>query len=503
MNSKVLACIAFLFNTVLFGTYYAISKEVLGRIDPIIFTFFEMMTLVPAAICIIICSRRQITRAVLKRGLLLGSSLCLALFTIAIALKYTTATGTAFFPSLNGLLAAFIAWIVLRHPITKATWFAGLISIVGTVLLIANASMGGPRGSLIAFLGGLFFTGYVFLADHEQKDEHAPWAIFGIELLTMGLWANLIVLLFGDWNSFHPNLPRDAWVILYVAVACTFLTTMITVLMQKYISPVTVSFIYILEPIFGAIVASFYLHETLPLNGYLGGGLVVVGAVIHTWGSAGNNERTVSSVPVRILRPSLLGTLAAPVLIFVAGVLLLYKLRGSPAPLWSDLYHTVQMWPTFVHQGLSAATILIFARALCWLIAWAALLIMVCRASWSAIIVVRRNRVVTSEEEPALDARVLRHMGVTPYSDTRKEARKRGDKPLVQQRRKDRKERLAGIASEQAGTHSVARARLLSSSEMSRRLETEIEFSQVDAGREAVHRVRQFIEPALEIEFVE
>src|SRR6266536_513312 len=261
MNSKMLACIAFFFNTVLFGTYYAI--------------------------CILLCTRRQITRKVLKRGLLLESSLCLALFTLAIALKYTTATGTAFFPSLNGLLAAFIAWIVLRHPLAKATWLAGLISVIGTALLIATTSMGGPRGSLIAFLGGLFFTGYVFLADHEQKDEHAPWAIFGIELLTMALWANLIVLLFGDWNSFQPNLPRDAWVILFVAVARTFLPTMITVLMQKYVSPVTVSFIYILEPIFGAIVAIFYLHETLPLNGYLGGGLVVVGAVIHTWGSAG------------------------------------------------------------------------------------------------------------------------------------------------------------------------------------------------------------------------
>src|SRR6266496_521198 len=311
MNSKVLACIAFLFNAILFGTYYAVSKEAIGRIDPIIFTFFEMMTLVPAAVCIIICSRRQISRKVLKRGLLLGSSLCLALFTLAIALKYTTATGTTFFPSLNGLLAAFIAWMVLRHPLAKATWLAGLISVIGTALLIATTSMGGPRGSLIAFLGGLFFTGYVFLADHEQKDEHAPWALFGIELLIMALWANLIVLLFGDWGSFHPQFPKDAWVILYVATACTFLPTMLTLLMQKYLSPVTVSFLYILEPVFGAIVALFYLHEVLPLEGYLGGGLVVVGAIIHTWGSAGASEQ-LGPVPTQTRRPSSLEAQAIP-----------------------------------------------------------------------------------------------------------------------------------------------------------------------------------------------
>ena len=282
MNSKRVACFAFFLNTVLFGTYYAIAKEALGHSQPVLFTFCEMMTLLPVSLCILLCTRRQITRAVLKRGVLLGSSLCLALFTIAIALKYTTATSTAFFPSLNGLLAAFLAWFLLRHPITKATWIAGALSVVGTVLLIANASLGGPRGSLIAFLGGLFFTAYVFLSDAEQKDESAPWAIFGIELLTMALWASLVVLLFGDWGAFHPQLPKDLWVVLYVAGACTFLPTMMTVLMQKYVSPVTVSFIYILEPVVAGIVATLYLRETLPLNGYLGGGLIILGTLIHT-----------------------------------------------------------------------------------------------------------------------------------------------------------------------------------------------------------------------------
>jgi drug/metabolite transporter (DMT)-like permease len=285
MNSKALACMAFVFNALLFGTYYAISKEALGRIDPILFTFFEMITLVPVAVGILIWTRRQITRTLLKRGFLLGSCLCLALFTIAIGLKYTTATCTAFFPSLNGFLAAFLAWMVLRQPVAKTTWIAGALSIIGSVLLIVNASLGGLRGSLIALLGGLFFTGYVFLSENVQKDELDPWALLGVELLTMALWATLIMLLFGDWSSFHPQLPKDMWVILYVAGACTFLPTLLTVLMQKHVSPITISFIYILEPIFGAIAAFFYLHEVLPPGGYLGGGFVVLGAIIHTGGS--------------------------------------------------------------------------------------------------------------------------------------------------------------------------------------------------------------------------
>jgi drug/metabolite transporter (DMT)-like permease len=288
MNMKLVAGLAFLLNTILFATYYSVTKEALGRIDPIVFSFFEMTSLVPIAFCLILFSWKDMNRAIVKRGIFLGSWLCLALFTIAIALKYTTATSTAFFPSLNGFLAALIAWFFLRQPVRKLTWFAGAFSVAGTILLVLNSSMDNWRGSLIAFLGGVFFTCYVFLADHEQEDGIAPWPLLGIELLTMALCSNVVVLLFGDWRAVQPSLPHDLLVVLYVAGACTFVPTLITVLLQKHISPVNISFIYILEPILGAFVANIYLHELLPILGYAGGMLVVAGAIIHTLGTSLN-----------------------------------------------------------------------------------------------------------------------------------------------------------------------------------------------------------------------
>ena len=301
MKMNVIAVFAFLANAVLFATYYAVAKEALGRIDPILFTFFEMTTLAPVALGILAFTCHQLTWTLVKRGVLLGSCLCLALFTIAIALKYSTATGTAFFPALNGFLAALIARLLFRQPMNKATWCAGILSLVGTSLLLMNSEMGGIRGTVIAFLGGLFFTLYVFLSDDKHKElatqeELAPWPLFGIELLTMALWACLVALLFGDWQAFHPLFPKDALVILYVAGACTLLPTCITVLLQKHISAVSVSFIYILEPVLGAIIANFYLHEVLPLYGYLGGGLVVVGAFLHTLGSVERTQQPAQEV---------------------------------------------------------------------------------------------------------------------------------------------------------------------------------------------------------------
>ncbi len=378
MRMKLIAGCAFLLNTILFATYYSVTKEALSRIDPIIFTFFEMVSLAPAGLLIVLCSWKHVSRTVVKRGVLLGSTLCLALFTIAIALKYTTATSTAFFPALNGFVAALIAWALFRESMRGATWLAGLLSLAGAALLIFTSSAGNFRGTLIAFLGGLFYTGYVFLSDHEQKDEKAQWPLFGIELLTTAVWANLIALLFGDWQAVHPALPKDIWVVLYVSVACTFIPTLITVLLQNYISPVTVSFIYILEPVLGAIIANLYLGEVLPVQGYAGGALVVLGALVNTWASMGQPaQRRARKAPAP--RASWVSTLLYPGLGFLCGSLLLARLGGLPPASWSEV---ARIWPQlaqYLPRNQDYVTVLLI-QAGGWLIAWSSVILMGCLA---------------------------------------------------------------------------------------------------------------------------
>lgn len=378
MRMKVLACCAFFINTFLTGTYYAVSKGTLGRMDPIVFTFFVMIALLPLALCIIIYSWHQITREVIKSGLLLGSCICIGLFTLSVALKYNTATSTAFFPSLNGFLAALCVWIFLRQPIKKATWFAGLVSACGALLLILNSPLGGLRGALIAFIGGLFCTFYVFLADHEQRGKTAYMPLFGIQLLTMSIWGCFIALLFGNWQEVHPALPEDLWSVLYIAFGTTCLPTLITVRLQNYISPVTVSFIYILEPVLGGIFANYYLHEVLPLDGYLGGALIVAGALIHTWGTAERPTRQEERSPNHF-RQQLMqawrgsdGGVILPIIGVVVGVFALLRLDGFPPATWRLVW---QLWPSvssIVARGHGSALALVIGQAFCWLLAWIA-----------------------------------------------------------------------------------------------------------------------------------
>lgn len=431
---KVIAVLAFLLNTTIIGSYYSVAKEVLNRVDPVIFTFLQMMTLVLPGLFVLAFSWRRLTRQALKGGFMMGSCLVLGLFTLSIALKHNSATGTAFFPALNGLLAAVFAWVLLRQPITKVTWFAGLVSVAGAVLLMMNASMDGTRGTLIAFIGGLFCTAYIFVADHEQKDEQAQWALLGVELLSMALWGGLVALLFGDWQTVRLDFPKDGFIILYVGLGTTLLPTLVTLLLQKYISPVTVSFIYVLEPIMGALAAYLYLREVFPLDGYVGGLLIVAGALINTWGTLERPSTVLRKYSIQA-RFSGITRLLLPFLGCAIGCFTVYQLGGFPPLVWRELPGLLPQLPHMMQQGQGLAVFLLLAEAFSWLLAWVTLLIM------GALGIYRVGvRLFGTTQQVQLDMRTLRQMGYTPY--TMGAAREGSDKPLVQRRRQKRRERL-------------------------------------------------------------
>jgi predicted transporter len=95
MKMTVVAAVAFLFNTFLFATYYAVSKEAMGRIDPVVFNFFVMASLIPVGVVFIAFSWRDMNREVIKSGALMGSCLCLGLCTLrSMAFSQPSAPGS-------------------------------------------------------------------------------------------------------------------------------------------------------------------------------------------------------------------------------------------------------------------------------------------------------------------------------------------------------------------------------------------------------------------------
>ena len=330
---------------------------------------------------------RDMNKAILKRGMILGSWLCLAMLTVTVSLNFSLATSTAFFPSLGGVTAAIITGIFLKRPIAKTVWVAGSFSLLGISIIVASSGGGFElRGNLIAFLGALFFTAYIFLVDYDRQknsdetNEHTFWLVLGVEHLVIVIWMAFITILFGDWQSFHPILPRDAEVILYIGGATTFVPVVLSTFMQRYIDPLEVAFISTLEPVWGVIIAYLYLHETTSSLVYVGGTAVVAGSIFYTWSTSdifpSQRRRNVSRPGNHPFAISVRFSIISSMIILAGGVFLLYWLGGFPPIAWFGLLHTWPHYHALIVQGQGMYVLKLCLQSLCWLIAWGALIIM-------------------------------------------------------------------------------------------------------------------------------
>jgi drug/metabolite transporter (DMT)-like permease len=286
---KSVATVILALNPLLWASFYTVTKKGLSREEPVSFSFFELSSLLPIAVAILLMERKRLAWRVVKRGLVLGSILYAAVFASTLALNYTQATHTAFYPSFNGFFAALIAWGLKKEPISKVTWSAGILSAAGTLLLVLESGGGYQLvGEFIALAAALLYTAYIFAVDQEgEQNPTSPWPVLGIELITLAIASGIVACL---WNGGTVAVPKSESIalILYVGVATTFLPTAISLTMQQHVRPVTVAFLYVTEPIICAIFAHWFLGEQLTWYGYLGGAVIFLGAGMQTWHACRN-----------------------------------------------------------------------------------------------------------------------------------------------------------------------------------------------------------------------
>ena len=272
-------------NPILWASYYAVTKEVLERVDPLVFGALDMLVALPFGIAILFLARRQVNWTVVSRGVLLGGLLALVLVIELFGLDRTTATNSAFIGSLVGFMAILFAFLLLRQRVRGAVWLAGLVSALGALLLILESPNGGGdwSGDGLALLSTAGFTVYIFATDKVTADGKLPlWPCYGIQLVTMAVVIGGGSLVFADWRNLESLEQSDFLVVAYVGIGTTVLPYAVSLFFQRFVSPVTVAALYGTEPLWCAVFAHLYLAETLTAAAYVGGGLIALGVLAHS-----------------------------------------------------------------------------------------------------------------------------------------------------------------------------------------------------------------------------
>jgi len=280
-----MAVFALFLNPVLWGSFYTLAKQAVELTNPLMFSTSEVIATTPVALLILLMRRKHLSRQCFSRGVVLGALLYSVVILSIFALRYTTATNTAFFPALNGVLACAIAWLVLRQRISAASVVAGALSVLGAVCVFrsSGASGGHAGGDLIALASAFMYTIYLFATKQLTADERADdWCLCAVELLTLAVLATAFTTAGHAWDPTVLGRPQFVSVALYVGLGTTFIPTAIGIFFQRYVSAVDVAFLYVLEPVWGALFAYLLLSESLSALGYLGGGLIIASSIVQT-----------------------------------------------------------------------------------------------------------------------------------------------------------------------------------------------------------------------------
>jgi drug/metabolite transporter (DMT)-like permease len=143
------------------------------------------------------------------------------------------------------------------------------------------------------------YTAYIFAVDHfagsRQSFSPSQLMIIGcVEIAAMALLGWFIFMLMGYGLSDMTLTSQTVYGAAYVGLFTTFLPTMIATSFQRYVPPVTVALIYVIEPVLGAVAAYLIVGETLALPAYLGGGFIVAASVLNVLSSfqAEKTEKT-------------------------------------------------------------------------------------------------------------------------------------------------------------------------------------------------------------------
>lgn len=260
------------------------AQATLQHLDPVVFTALQLLVILPLAVTVLGLTLRPGSRESVRLGLLGGIPLGIGLVCIALALRTLGILPTTMLTALDGVVASGIARFIFGQRLSLSTGLAIGCAVVGALCLwwVAPSNW---QTDLVALACGLLFTWYAF---HVQRSAIALGAIgehllpfFGGLFASMALIALALALCFGRWETLGNMTATDLGVVLYCGLGTVLIPLVLSTLLLRWLSAVTLAFLGILEPLISLALASVSGSLSLSLVGWCGISLILLGMLVQ------------------------------------------------------------------------------------------------------------------------------------------------------------------------------------------------------------------------------
>lgn len=266
------------------GTYVA-GKIALGDLNPVELNALRFLIASAALAPALFRGWRGIPRD--RRSLMTLATLTLLGFVMNKAFEYfglslSTASDVALLISTESLFTAVLSWTLLRERVTTAGIAALGVGMAGVYLIVERGvvpTLGGPAGSgriigdLLVIFSLLLESGYTILG--KRTLTQMPPLLFTAATLVGSLFVWIPAGAVSVARLGMPHLSLAAWLsVLYMALVATVLGYWLWFRALAVVDASTAAPTLFIQPLLGAALGVWLLHDSVTWATWLGGGLI-------------------------------------------------------------------------------------------------------------------------------------------------------------------------------------------------------------------------------------
>ena len=271
-------------QSLVYGFGDPISK-IAFEVTPV-YTMMTVRYLIAFAVSFTVFHKR-ITRTVrtvpVKAWLIPGVCISLHYILNNVALALTDATSVAFLRSLSIVITPAFAFLVYRTSYKWQHIVLQILVLPGMYLLCVRGGLSGAGTGEAVALVAAFMSAGALVFSKRYLDMVDP---VSMTALMAGCSAGIALigsLIFEGGIRLETTTPQAWAIIVYLAIACTFLGYLMQNLALTRISDRSVALIQSLCPVMTAVFSFFLLGETLSTAGMAGAGIIVAVSDVAQW----------------------------------------------------------------------------------------------------------------------------------------------------------------------------------------------------------------------------
>jgi drug/metabolite transporter (DMT)-like permease len=286
MRTKILLYIGLLATTAIWGSSFLVMKDSLERQD--VYSFLASR-FVLAALIMFAFKPKSLTgldKVFVKRAVFTGALATGGFISQTFGLTQTTVSNTGFITGLYLVFTPLIAWLLLKHRITKAQWTAVAIATIGLYLIAYNGITVGI-GEILVLISAILFAAQI-VAIGELSNGKNSYALTLIQIIVAAV-VFVVLTLIGGYQA-----PPDSSVwaaVIFTAVFATFFGFLIQVKAQAVMSATVAGVLLAMETPFALFFGLYFDNDPFTLRIMSGGTLVMLAMALVIWSDSRSNSK--------------------------------------------------------------------------------------------------------------------------------------------------------------------------------------------------------------------